>query len=78
MAGRTDSVELRKRINLYFDNALNKEEEQNLMQEIRNDNDCSQIFNKEKSFRAFIKTNVKRSSVSPDLIQNIRDRIRIV
>lgn len=76
MEGRTDSVELRKRINAYFDNALNKEEEQSLMQEVKDDNNCCRIFNKEKSFRTFIKTNVKRSSVSPDLIQNIRDRIR--
>ena len=77
MEGRTETVELRKRINLYFDHALNQEEEKNLLSEVDNDVRCSQMFNKEKSFREFIRTSVKRSSVSPDLIQNIRDRIRI-
>lgn len=77
MEGRADSVELRKRINLYFDHALNKEEEKSLLQEVQNDNRCSQMFNKEKNVREFIKTKAKRTSASPDLIQTIRDRIRI-
>lgn len=77
MKSRTDSGELREKINLYFDQALNKDEEQTLLDRVQNDNRCSSMFNKEKNFREFIKTNVKRPSVSPDLIQTIRSRINL-
>ena len=37
----------------------------------------NKIFNKEKDFRDFVKNNVRRPAVSPDFIQNIKDRIRL-
>ena len=77
MKSRTDSGELREKINLYFDHALNKDEEKSLLDRVQNDTRCSSMFNKEKNFREFIKSNVKRSSVSPDLIKTIRSRINI-
>ena len=77
MKSRTDSGELREKINLYFDHALNKDEEQSLLDRVQNDTRCSSMFNKEKNFREFIKSNVKRSSVTPDLIQTIRSRINL-
>lgn len=70
--------ELRANINLYFDNALSSDDQQNLLQKVSNDTQCSQIFNQEKSVRDFIKNNFLRPSVSPDLIQNIKNNIRIV
>ncbi len=68
---------LRGKINLYFDNALTKEEQSTLLERVDTDTRCNKMFNKEKTFRDFIKNNVKRSSVSPDLIQSIKDRIRV-
>jgi len=78
MRNQESSVSLRKKINLYFDNALSQEECSSLLDKVNTDNKCSKMFKKEQNFREYIKNNVKRSSVSPDLIQSIKDSIRIV
>jgi hypothetical protein len=76
--GHESLQDLRQRIHMYFDNELCNDDCQSLLKKVETDARCSKMFNKEKNFREFIKTNVKRPSVSPDLIQNIKDRIRIV
>lgn len=76
--GQETIRDLRQRINMYFDNELNTDDCQSLLKKVENDPGCNQLFNKEKTFREYIKTNVKRPAVSPDLIQSIKDRIRIV
>ncbi|MEE9440170.1 MAG: hypothetical protein V3V14_14285 [Saprospiraceae bacterium] len=78
MRNQENTGVLRGQINLYFDNALSPSEKDNLLQKVDADPKCNKMFNKEKTFRDFIKNNVKRSSVSPDLIQSIRDSIRVV
>ncbi len=73
-----DSVKsLRQQINLLLDNELPKEDHQNLINRMESDPRCNKIFNKEKDFRDFVKNNVRRPAVSPDFIQNIKDRIRL-
>ena len=73
-----DSVKsLRQQINLLLDNELPKEDHQNLINRKESDPRCNKIFNKEKDFRDFVKNNVRRPAVSPDFIQNIKDRIRL-
>jgi ribosomal protein S19 len=44
---------------------------------MENDPRSNKIFNKEKDFREFVKTNVRRSAVSPDFIQNLKERIKL-
>lgn len=78
MKQQSSSFDLRHQISLYFDNALSQEDEQNLLHQCECDGKCSKLFQKEKSFREYIKNNVKRSSVSPDLIQSIKDRIKVL
>lgn len=78
MRNQENTGELRSKINLYFDNALSQDESSSLLQRVDTDSKCSKMFNKEKTFRDYIKNNVKRSSVSPDLIQSIKDSIRVV
>lgn len=78
MRNQENTGSLRSKINLYFDNALSQEESSTLLERVSCDTKCSKMFNKEKTFRDYIKNNVKRSSVSPDLIQSIRDSIRVV
>ena len=78
MRNQDNARNLRSKINLYFDNALSQEEQKSLLNQVDSDPRCSKMFNKEKTFRDYIKNNVKRSSVSPDLIQSIKDSIRIV
>lgn len=78
MRNQENARNLRSRINLYFDNALSQEEQNSLLDQVDSDPRFNKMFNKEKTFRDYIKNNVKRSSVSPDLIQSIKDSIRIV
>ena len=78
MRNRENIQDLRQKIDLYFDNALPPKDQEELMQKVQKDPRCSSMFKKEKTFRDFIKNNVKRTSVSPDIIQSIRDSIRKV
>ena len=70
--------EIRANINLYFDNALTTDAQQNLLNKVDSDSTCHKIFNQEKNIREFIKNNVTRPDVSPDFIQNIMNNIKIV
>ena len=70
--------DIQKRVTLYFDNALGESETKELLNQVNTDPECSQIFNKEKNVREFIKANVQRPQVSSDLIQNIKDKIRFI
>ena len=78
MREQANSIDLRHQINLFFDNALSPEDQKDLLQKVDCDHKCNKLFTKEKNFRDYIKNNVKRSSVSPDLIQSIKDRIRVL
>lgn len=70
--------EIRASINLYFDNALTTDAQQNLLNKVDSDSTCHKIFNQEKNIREFIKNNVTRPPVSPDFIQNIMNNIKVV
>jgi len=70
--------DIQNQVNLYFDNALEENEKKELLSKVDQDPRCNKIFNKEKTFREFIKNNVTRPSVSSDFIQSIKDRIRII
>ena len=70
--------DFQQRVNLYFDNQLNELDQKNLLNQVNEDPRCDKMFKKEKNFRDFIKNNVKRSSVSPDLIQSIKNKVRII
>ncbi len=70
--------EIRESINLYFDNALTTDAKQNLLNKVDSDSTCHKIFNQEKNIRDFIRNNVTRPAVSPDLIQNIKNNIKVV
>lgn len=64
-----------QQVNLYLDNRLNTDSEQNLMDAVNSDSECSKVYNSEKQFRDFIKSNVKRPSASEDLIQSIKSKL---
>ena len=70
--------EIRASINLYFDNALTTDAQQNLLNKVDSDSTCNKIFNQEKNIREFIKNNVTRPAVSPDFIQSIMNNIKVV
>lgn len=70
--------EFRQQVSLYFDNELSREDEKKFLKKVNDDPKCGKVFNKEKSFRDFIKSNVTRPAVSPDLIQTIKNKVRVV
>jgi len=64
-----------QQVNLYLDNRLTQDSEQNLLDAIQSDSECNQVYNKEKQFRDFIKSNIKRPSASQDLIKSIKKQM---
>lgn len=72
-----NASEIREKIQMYFDKELNDNDQKSLLKEVKGNPEFQHFFDKEKKFRSFIKSNVTRSSVSPDLIQTIKSRIKI-
>lgn len=68
-------TDLKKQINLFFDNELDSENKEQLLNKIDNDPKCQSMFKKERNFRDYIKNNIKRPSVSTDLIQTIKTKL---
>ena len=67
--------DLRKQISMFFDNELDKDDKDQLMQRVDADPKCSSLFRKEKNFREYIKNNIKRPNVSNGLIDNIKSKM---
>ena len=64
-------------MNLYLDNELSNEDENKLLQELRSNPRYMEFLSKERSFREFIKSRVQRRTVSPALIESIKEKIRV-
>ena len=62
-------------VNLYLDNELSKEDEQNLLQRANSDPNCGGLLSNEVSFRELIKYNLKRSIASVELINNVKSQM---
>jgi len=67
---------LARKVNMYLDNELSKEEERALLLEIKKNPAYYEVLHKEQSFREFLKSRLQRRQVSPSLIQSIKDKIR--
>ena len=77
MGNQQNYQELVKKVNMYLDNELSKESEMELLSEIKQNPLYRDVLSKEKTFRDFIKSKVHRRTVSPALIQSIKDKIRV-
>ncbi len=77
MKNSQDYKDLVKKVTMYLDNALTKEAERELLREIKSNPNYMELLHKEKSFREFVKSRVQRRSVSPALVQSIKERIKI-
>lgn len=64
-----------QQVNLYLDNRLTEESKQHLLNVVDQDDECQNVFNREKTFRDFVKNNVKRTSASPELINTIKNKL---
>jgi len=77
MKNSQDYKDLVKKVTMYLDNALSKEAERALLKEIKSNPTYMELLHKEKSFREFVKSRVQRRTVSPALVQSIKERIKI-
>ncbi len=77
MGNQQNYQELVRKVNMYLDNELSKEAEMDLLSEIKLNPLYRDVLSKEKTFRDFIKSKVHRRTVSPALIQSIKDKIRV-
>jgi len=73
---RFDDQEMKKRVSLFFDKALSKEDEKSFLNEVNRDPHITKLYQQEKSAREFIRKNVRRPNVPPDMIANIWNKIR--
>jgi ABC-type phosphate transport system ATPase subunit len=78
MKKQQDFQEIRRQVGMYFDQALTKDDEQNFLQKIRTNPNFNQEFERERTIREHLRKCVKRPNVSANLIQSIKDKIRIV
>ncbi len=76
MGNTSKFKDLSKRVTLYLDGELSKEEERELLLEIQKNPQYVQLLGKEQNFREFIKSRLQRKKVSPTLVQSIKDKIR--
>jgi hypothetical protein len=77
MKNLNDISEIRKQVDMFFDHALSRDDEQTLLSRVNHDPAYHRVFNQEKNMRDKIKKHVHRPGVSPDLIQVIKEKIRM-
>jgi hypothetical protein len=76
MGNFNKSWSLRRKISLFLDNELPKDIRQEFEQSIESDLTVGRIINKEKDFKEYIKNNIRRPEVSPQLVESIKSKIR--
>jgi hypothetical protein len=69
---------MHRQIGMYFDHVLSKEDEKDLLERINHNPDYRQMFAREKANRENLKKQIHRPGVPPDLIQVIKDKIRVI
>jgi hypothetical protein len=67
--------EFRRKLVMYLDGALTKEEAREFLTEIRETPTYLAEFQKEQSFREFLRNKVNRRDVSPALLDSIKSKI---
>ncbi len=77
MNNQDDLQDIRKQVDMFFDNALNQQEQNSLMERVNTDPSYHRVFTQEQMMRQQIKQKIHRPGVSPDLIQTIKDNIRM-
>ncbi|MDX1477591.1 MAG: hypothetical protein R3301_07770 [Saprospiraceae bacterium] len=77
MKNQEDIRNIRREVDMFFDHALSKEDEQQLLARVENDPTYHRVFSQEKYMREHIKRSIHRPGVTPDLIKAIKDNIRM-
>lgn len=69
--------DLLHRVSLFLDNELNQDEQRSLLEEMGQNEQVQSLVSREQSFKSYVKSHVSRGSVSPTLIQSIKEKIRV-
>jgi hypothetical protein len=77
MSNQEDLQSIRRQVDMYFDQALNRHDQDQLLDRVNTDAAYHRVFTQEKAMREHIKQKIHRPGVSPDLIQAIKDNIRM-
>ena len=77
MGKKEDLQNIRREVDMYFDQALSNQDEDQLLQRVNTDPAYHRVFTQEKAIREHIKQKIHRPGVSPDLIQAIKNNIRM-
>ena len=67
----------RSKVDLYLDNALTQEESLQLVNDAKSNPQYARVLQSESNFRNLLKSKVKRSTCSENLINNIKNRIKL-
>jgi hypothetical protein len=65
-----------KKVMLALDDEMTPDEEKRFLTELNSCSYCLEKFNIEKSFKSYLCDKIKRHSVSPKIVEQIRIRIR--
>ena len=74
----SSNLDFATRVVMYLDGELSKQEEQNLLMEIKKSPEYLEKFRIESSFREFLRSKLSRRNVSPLLVQNIKEKIESI
>lgn len=77
MRNQNQLADFRQKVDLYFDNALSTEESLEVVNEAKTDPQYGVVFDRESTFRNLLKSKIKRSTCSDNLINNIKNRIKL-
>ena len=63
-------------VNLFLDNQLEDNERNEFLTQLKNNAHYSQMLHQEKHFRNLFKEKLSRTSVHPNLIEHIKNRVK--
>ena len=78
MKNQNELQDIRKQIGQYFDQQLDETAQQEFLDRVHADPAFHRVFTREKAIRDNLKKHAKRPGPSPDLIQAIKNNIRII
>jgi hypothetical protein len=67
---------IREEIGLYFDNNMTPDAQESFLSKVNANPNYRSTFDREKNVRELLRNKVQRTSVSADLIQAIKNRIK--
>jgi len=76
MGNHYSDQQIKNRVNLYFDKALNQQESADLLNQVNTNTDIQNIFDREKKNRDLLKSSISRHSVPSNIVQTIMKNIK--